>query len=526
MPFSVVTAGSSLQLVHTDGAIATVTLPANSYVVSGLRPRFSILERNVIVVNALSRALWLDPDGFAYPLAIPTPNKAPTVAAGAAGALTGTFRVKVAYAIKNSLGAIIAEGGRSVASLTVTVAAQLIALTNIPKSADPSINCRRLYRTATGPGTEYFEWFDIDDNTTTSYSDDAADADLSLFSAQTDLGAAPARLELCAEWKGRLWGKSTSEPDTLRYSADGKLYAWPATNSLKVLPVGKDRLGITAIIPRRDELGIARRDIIWKVIGSANNDFRMVKLVEGKGAIAPDSVIVSRDVARWLAEDGVYEWDGEGVRCISDMQVHPWFSTDTYFNRALFPSAFARYDPLKHSYDLFLAPAGGTDFTRWVSFDISRKCWLGPHKTDAFTPTGAGVIFDANEVLVPVVCGGDSYVYSVTPGTYRDGAATAVDFDVTGKFHSGNAPDITHYWGQMAILTKVETGGTLSIVPKVGRLNAVAGATVSHDLTTGRERLRRLGVGPLCQIRFQNAEANRSCEIFGYEMPMHEIGRR
>lgn len=526
MAFSLVAAGSSLQVVFTDGSIQTLSMPSNSYINTSLRARFSIFDRNVIVVNAVSKPVWVDADGTVRPLGIPRPGKAPTLAAGAAGALSGTFRVKVAYAVKDNLGNILSEGPRGPASSTVTVALQKISLTAIPVATDPSVNCRRLYRTATGPGTEYFEWFDLDDNTTTSYDDDALDADLSLFSAQDDLGTAPARMDLCVEWKGRLWGKNVVEPDYIRYSADGKFYAWPEDNRLSVLPLGKDRLGITALIPRRDEFAICRRDIIWKVVGASNDDFRMVKLIEGKGCIAPDTVVVTRDVARWLAEDGVYEWDAEGVRCISDQKVHPWFTTDTYFTRSQFPNAFARYDPFRHSYDLFLAPLGSTTFTRWVSYDIARKAWLGPHLTSAFTPTAAGVIFDANETLVPVICGSDQYVYNVTPGTFRDGAATVIDFDITGKFHSAKAPDIVHYWGEMSVLTKVESGGTLTITPKVGRLNASAGAAISHNLTLGRQRLRRLGVGPMVQLRFQNAELNQGTTIYGYEVPFHEIGRR
>jgi hypothetical protein len=526
MPFSVVVASTTLTLVYPDGTSATLTMPINAYSMSAVRARFAIFDRNVIIVNSPSIPLWLDPDGVVRPLTVPNPRQAPTVAAGAAGALTGSYRVKVAYCVKDNLGNLLSEGPTSNASAIVTVAAQLIAMTNIPVSTDPAINCRRLYRTATGPGTEYFEWLDIDDNTTTSFSDDAADADLSLLSAPTDHGAAPGRLTLICEWKGRLWGKNTVEPDQLRYSADGKLYGWPETNTLPIQPIGKDRFGITGLIPRRDELGIARRDIIWKVIGSSDEDFRLVKLVEGKGAIAPDSVVIVRDVARWLGDDGVYEWDAEGVRCISDQKVHPWFTTDTYFNRAMFPDAFARYDPLKHCYDLYLAPAGATDFTRWVSYDIARKAWLGPHLTSAFTPTAAGVIFDANEVLQPAVGSGDGYLYVVTPGTYRDSSATAIAMDVTGKFHSGEAPDITHYWGQIALLTKVESGGTLTITPKVGRLDAVAQSAITATLTLGRERLRRPGVGALCQLRFQNSELNQPVQIFGYEIPFHEVGRR
>lgn len=529
MPFSLVTAGSVLKVVFPDGSIQALTLPSNTYINTSLRARFSIFDRNVIVVNATSKPVWVDPDGIVRPVGIPRPGKAPTVAAGAAGALSGTFRVKVAFAVKDDLGTILTEGPRGPASQPVTVSSQKISLTAIPLASDPAVNCRRVYRTATGPGTEYFEWFDLDDNTTTSYSDDALDADLSLFSAQDDLGTAPARMDVCVEWKGRLWAKNVVEPDYLRYSSDGKFYAWPEANRLSVLPLGKDRLGIVAIIPRRDELAICRRDIIWKVIGSSGDDFRMVKLIEGKGAISPDSVVVTRDVARWLAEDGVYEWDAEGVRCISDEKVHPWFTTDTYFNRAQFPNAFARYDPFKHAYELFLCQVGQTTFDRWVSYDIARKAWLGPHKTDAFTPTAAGVIFDANETLVPVICGSDEYVYQVTPATFHDGTATGIEVDFTGKFHSGKAPDMEHYWGELSILTRVDVNGgagTILIFPKVGRMDALAQPVIFASYIKGRTRLRRLGVGALCQLRIANTQLDQELEIYGYEIPFHELGRR
>lgn len=526
MPFSIVVAGTSLQLVNTNGTIETLTLPNLIYVKAGKRPRFAVLGRNVVVVNALSTPIWISPEGEVYPLSLVAPYSKPTVAAGAAGSLSGTFSAKVAFGIKDGQGRVISLSDTGPASANVTTASQVIDYSAIQVSPDTKVNFRRIYRTATGPGEEFFHAFDIDDNTTTSFSDGSSDAALALVPAPTDLGRVPPRLELIVEWKGFLWGKQTSDPDGVYSSASNKLYAWPPSQNFPIRPIGRDRLGVTGFIPRRDELGIGKRDIIWKVVGSNWDDFRVVKLIEGKGIIAPDSVAVVRDVARWLAEDGVYEWDAEGVRCISDAKVHPWFTTDTYFNRGQFPKAFARYDPLKHSYDLFLAPAGSTDFTRWVSYDIARKSWMGPHKTTAFTPTGAGVIYDSNEVLVPVVGGDDNYVYQVTPGTFRDGASTAIDFDVTGKFHSGDAPDVHHYWGQLSMLTKVQSGGTLTITPKVGRLDASAGTAISHNLTTGRERLRRLGVGPLCQLRFQNSENNQALEIYGYELPFHEVGRR
>ncbi|MET0742956.1 MAG: hypothetical protein ABWY78_06255 [Microvirga sp.] len=526
MAFSVVVAGSSVQLLETDGTVTTVTLPAGISVITGAMGRFAIFLRNVIVVNAVSQPIWIDQNGVARKLASPAPPHAPTVAAGAAGGLTGDFAVAVSFIIKDEWGNLLLETAMSPISATVTVAAQAIAVSNIATPGDAAITGRRVYRTADGPTEELFEWFDIDDITTTTYSDDTSDEALSTEGAPDDLGTAPRNIEIITEWKGRLWAKSPLAIEDLIYSALNKLYAWPTENTIPVPPPGRDRFGITGLIKRRDEMGVCRRDLVWKIIGDDPDNFALVKVVEGKGCVSQDSIVVTRDIARFLGDDGVFEWDEHGFRSISDEKVAPWFTTDTYFNRAMFSQTFARYDPLLNSYDLFLAAAGSTSIDRWVSYDIERKNWLGPHKTDAFTPTSAGIVYDSNELLIPATGGDSDRIYLVTPGTYRDGAATAIAFDVTGKFHSGNAPDLHHYWGELSVLTKIESAGTLTITPKVGRLDASAQTDISHTLTTGRQRLRRLGVGPLMNLRFRNSEVNQAVELYGYELDWFQYGRR
>lgn len=528
MGFSVAVA-DAIKIINADGSVDDVSLPAGVWIDPDKMARFAVLDRNVVIVNATSSPVWMDANGDLRSIRIAKPAPPPSLSVGAAGTLSGTFRAKASFVIKDANGVDLAEGPLSEPSNEVTVTNDLISVTNIPISNNAAVNCRRLYRTATGPGEVYFEWFDIDDNTTTSYSDDASDASLALLPAPDDLGSAPARMNLICEWKNRLWGVSTAEPDYLRFTAEGKFYAWPVENSLPVPPIGRDRYGITGFLPRRDELGVGRRDFLWKVIGNDETDFRMVKLVEGKGIYGPDTIQITRDVARWLADDGVFEWDAAGVRSISDDDVKPWFSTDTYFERAEFPNSFSRYNPIRHAYELFLVPDGASSFTRWVSYDIERKKWMGPHKTGQFTPTSAGVIFNADDIHVPVVAGSDGYIYATTPGTFRDGpfpGGVAIDFDSIGSHHTGGAPDIEHFWGLFSILSKIQSAGTLNIIITTGGLDATPSATITHDMTTGRQKIRRGGTGRLMQVRLQNSEADAAVEVYGYELPFHELGRR
>jgi hypothetical protein len=125
-----------------------------------------------------------------------------------------------------------------------------------------------------------------------------------------------------------------------------------------------------------------------------------------------------------------------------------------------------------------------------------------------------------------LVGGTDGKIYVANSPTYVDGAATAIDFDVYSPFFSVDAPDIEHVWLELSMLSKVEAAGTLTITPYVGRINAPATPAILHNLTKGRERLRRLGIGALLRFRFRQNDANQSVSIFGIEIPFFEAGRR
>jgi uncharacterized phage protein gp47/JayE len=102
--------------------------------------------------------------------ALATPT-APTVAAGAAGVPNGTYKVQVTFL--NSMGET--AGG---AEATVTVTNQQISWTAIPLGG-AGTTARRLYRTAAGgaTGTEKLVTT-LNDNTTTTFTDNVADSAL------------------------------------------------------------------------------------------------------------------------------------------------------------------------------------------------------------------------------------------------------------------------------------------------------------------------------------------------------------
>lgn len=536
MGFSIAQGGNTLYTVLNDGTVAALTLPTGVTVDSAKRLRAAIISRFVVLGGSPLVNLVFDPNVNALRVFVPIPPASPAlVAVGATTGLTGAYRIRVSFAIKDENGAIVAESPLGPISDSVTLANQSLGASALPISAQSDVNCRRLYRTTAG-GSVYFPWVDIDGNTTTTYDGNESDASLQLEPGDPTLGAPPGTtpddaFKVLVSWKGRLWAVSTRF-DRRDYVVASELdLPWAWDLSLAAAPIGGDEYGVTGFLPRRDELVIGRRNRILRIVESAGADdaFEVFIIAENVGVISADSCVVIRDVGYFLHEDGVYTIGPNGVSSISREQVHAWFTTDTYFNRSEFDNAVGCWDPGLDCYRLFLASPNQTTLDRYVDYYLSGPYagkWLGPHKTDAFTPTFAGLTLSSAATPVMLVGASNGYLHSVNHATRTDGQSTAIDFDVEGKFHSADTPDVTKSFLQATVISKIESGGTLQVIPKVGGLDASAGSTISVPLTAGRTRTRRLGTGRLCQIRLRENTVNQDVTVYGYEIPFVDRGRR
>lgn len=538
MSSALIQAGTTLYSVDlSTGTATTLTLPTGVTLSSTRKPRFAVLNQWIVMTNSPDRNLVIDPEGTVRPLVPIPPTHGPTMVAGSGTGLTGAYLYKASFIISNSDGDLLIESPLSPPSTSVTLANKDASLSDIQVSAD-TISARRIYRSLAG-GTLFFHVMDLNGNTATALLENKADATVSLLPAATDIlltppGTLPGfHMKDIVQWKSRLWGVSDdpTQIDTIYISETNKVYAWP--NSIVAYPTGQDSQGVVKLIARKNQLGILKRNGLWQVAGSSSStgistsNISVAQVVyEKAGCVAPDSALVISDTAYWLGKDGVYTWSDEGVRNISNGFVAPWFHSDTYFNRSRFPNAFAKYNELRNSYELHLAAAGATTENRWVSFNISNGKWYGPHLTGALTPTHGGWGQDSNGLPIVIVGGSDGVLYTGNSSSYLDGASTAIAMDIYGPWHSLDDPDIEHFWGSPSLLTKIESGGTLTVTPYIGRLNASAGEAIPHDLTKGREYLRILGVGPLMRLQFTQSAASRGVSIYGYELQAHEVGRR
>ena len=533
MPFYITVAGGSLYRMDTSGTATALSLPTGVTIDSTRVARMAVLNRKVVVVNAPNRSIWIDASGTVRPLGI-TPPVGPVVLTGTGSStLSGTYKARYTHIVRDSNTLeLLQESAMSPLSGAATISSQFLLASGVAVCPD-TVTARRLYRTVTGGSATVFEWGDLDGNVATTFADSLSDASLSLIPSPDELGNAPgmhigSRMTLIVEWKGFLWGVGDQDVDVLRRSASGLIYAWPPGGSFNIEPVKADQYGITGLIRRRDELGIGKRDILWKIVGSDPDNFEIIKVRDskGRGIYAPDSVVVIDDVGYYLGGDGVYTWGSEGVKSVSDERVRNWFATDTYFNRAQYPNAVGKYNSKYHGYELHLAAAGSSNLDRWVFYDIARKRWWGPHKTDAFTPTWGSEIIDSNGLVIPVMGSSDGYVWKQNQSGFVDGTDD-IALDLITAFHHGGTPDIEKLWGQPSFLTKIEAAaGNLSAAVKLGGLGASSTFSLTADLRNGREKFRILGTGRHLNLQLTETTASQGCELYGYEIPYHELGRR
>ncbi len=530
MAFYLAHAGSKLQKVTVAGDVSDLTLFGSVTMSSTRRTRFAMLNSSVLAVHGPSLNVRVRTSDLATrPMSIAVPGSTATAAAGAAGVLTGDYSYKVSFT-ERSGSTLISESPLSSASNTVTLTSQRGSLTGIPTSTDTGVTDRRIYRTTTG-GSTYFPLAYIADNSTTTYTDNTADASLGTTAADTDLGnpagtTSADYLTLLVAWKDRLWAVSSASIDDVFYSGVDKWYAWAAANYLPINPKGQGTSGVTAFLPRRDVLGVAKRRMLTQIVGSSAATYQVITVNQGVGVFAPDSVVVIRDTAYFLAENGPYSWGPEGVRPLADARVSAWFTMDSYFNRTRFESAWAAWNQATDCYELHLAAAGSNTEDRWVSYDLQRGTWLGPHRTSAMTPSAAALLEDIDGRSVLVVGGDDGKLYRANDATFLDGASTAIAYSVTTCPHSGGEPGLMKYWGQPTVYTRAQAAGTMTVTPTLGQLGASAGSALSRDLTKARETLPRLGVGELCSLTFEHSTSDQDCQLLGYEIPVSVVGQR
>lgn len=523
---TLVQGGETLYAVTEDGIATVLTPPSTVTVTDGRPPRYEVSGVHAVQVNSVDQPIMVDDAGIVLFLSPRAPTAAPTLAASAgAGALTGTFGVKYTFGIRTLDGVLVAESGFSPsASITVTakkiVVRALQAMPGLTSIIDPRYEIvRRVYRTSANT-TTYFLWHTVEDNTTTSFEDDAAIATL----AAEALGTVPF-LSHIASFRDRLFGVNDAvDRESLLYSEAGLPWAWPEDNFFQAPQIkGDAQSGITALIPRRETLGIAKSNMLLQLTGSSDDDFRIVVISTTIGALNQESVAGYRDDVYFLGSDGVYKWGEDGLNSISDGRVRSWFTTDDYFDRDSFITAKGVVDPRNKVYKLQLQEAGEDAVKAWIGYDMESKTWWGPQRTDSFDLTSTLILSSH----IPITAFGTNDGFIIIDSDDRNDDDTPIEIEGILSPISITDPPSTVYFGTLTVEVDSQDDGILQIYPRVGEPDEAEDPVFNHDLTIPSVSVGRLGYGRFLSLRFYNNTLNQLIQILGFEVdPVNSVGKR
>jgi hypothetical protein len=238
------------------------------------------------------------------------------------GPMIGTYKYKVTF--RNT-----ATGHRSNANAgTVTVEdleRQSVTLSSVPTSSDSQVDQREIWRTV-GNGTLYFKIGTIDDNTTTTFTDEVVDfalMDLAggfdvLTSTQLPTDNTPPAAtydDVVGPHEGRAWWCRDSA-----VGAKGRLY---------YSPIGRPE-GVDAFITVTDDDDPTQKSVIWdrslyvftetrifRILGS-DEPFQPVAVFGAPGTTLWGTIVPTPFGILYEAKDGIRLFDGAVSRLISE----------------------------------------------------------------------------------------------------------------------------------------------------------------------------------------------------------------
>lgn len=379
------------------------------------------------------------------------PTTAPSVAPNGAGVLTGSYTYVVTFFNSNT-----SHESNHGLRATVTIAAQSVDLSNIPVSTDPQVTRRRIYRTVTG-GSILLFLAEINDNVTTIYNDNTADASLGTTEAPEDNNPPPAFVGI-EEWDGRIFGfekRSTvlkfcndefltsagaGVPEE-SFSADNEIELVAEIRGIKKSP-NFDELwvhttkGVIAIKSNRDEPD----DPYFPVFRNSNSAWASISHYSIQNIYNKQWFMTENAKVMSIDSSGFPDYESNLIE--SEL-------TNANLTRLKFVQAVHYKKGTKNQYRFIFPEGGNIDFNKmWVANYLQRTppdllgktypVWE-PHRIQT---TCIGTVKDANEDDVLYTGSTDEHIMKQDFGTNDDGVAIDWSFSI-GWSRTAQTPDIT-----------------------------------------------------------------------------------
>lgn len=374
---------------------------------------------------------------------IPQATAPTSISTSSAGVLSGTYSYKVTY-----VNSFSAESNPSSATTSVAFSGPTRILVNGLPVAPTSfgVTARKIYRTVTS-GTTYLLLTTINDNTTTSYEDNTADADLGA-SAPVDHDP-PSNYKMIKTFQERLFTVDNQNPGYVFYSELAEPFYFPATNFVKI--GDGDGEVITGINIHGNSLVVYKTNSVWVIYMPSTDplDWVRVKTNSKVGAGSHRAVANFEDLQLFLGTNfskplGFYAFNGSttspdgnlttvtAVR--SDSKSDKIESDVLTFQNAYLENAAA----IDYKNKIWVAVTySGTTNNRIYQYDYSRR---NKDRTSGSWVPFTGLNISCFTVYNNKLYGGSStangFVYELDTSTYSDDGAAINSYFWTKEFET------------------------------------------------------------------------------------------
>lgn len=329
---------------------------------------------------------------------------APTVAAstatGAAGNLTGDYQYKVTFVTDSG-----AETNPSPSSTVVSPSADQVSISNI-QTGTGEVSSRRIYRTTNG-GSVFYLLDTINDNTTTTYTDDIVDADLGTDIVPSNHDDPPTGLKFLAVYKEFLFGVDPDYPGRVYFSHQSypEIFSTAEGTGFYMIIGLNDGEEIIGIMPLRGTLFVHKERSTWPVVGDNEDDFRTTPqaLTSSIGLYHRSMDYVDLgggDVLVGLGKNGFYAFDGYSYR---NLGVQPEIGIDiTTFINSLDPLqlkwAYGFNDVKKNQYRCFVRQSGYAYNNKELVWDYKKnRISIFDRKGNAAVEWNNNILFSSSQ---------------------------------------------------------------------------------------------------------------------------------
>lgn len=464
----------------------------------------------------------------AYNLGItgPTdPCSAALAGAGAGNLSDGVYQYKITF-YNSSLGheSNPSDDNTVEQSVSVTVADHTtdgkVALTSIPVSTDAQVNKRKIYRT-TADGAVFLYLATINDNSTTTYTDNIADTSLGEAVDQFGNGVPPT-FAYIKFWKGNAF-MAAKNSSTVYFSKSG----YPnAVDSNDFRDLGKnDGSVITGMALLHDTLVVYKGTSIWVAYGEDRNTFGFNRQVSDIGSVSNQGIvsIPGKNVHVFPSTDGFHMFNGGVEAPIVGVGVQLDYQG---LNQNRLSSICGRPHKTRKLLIWIASDSDSTQNDKIIWHDYLQDKWGTRDLSNTKANFIANLIDSANREQF-YIGGYTGYVWLGDSGGSDDGSS--ITCTVIDRAHpkSTNAPEGINCFYHLFVWFKPVVGATISVSYALDDPDGtyVSLGTIDASQASGQNHIHFKALGRRIYPKFVESSTLQGVALRGWLLYYKNMGR-